>query len=130
MSYVDAFFDKNTDTIKVVERNEKGERLFKESAVRYTFYYPDPRGKFTSIYGDPLARIVCKNTKEFRKELALASGNQLYESDINPIFVHLSEHYLNHEAPPLNICFFDIETDMQPYAYPSGHKVKIRPKSK
>jgi DNA polymerase elongation subunit (family B) len=114
MSYVDALFDRENDIIKVVERNDKGERVFKESPVRYTFYYPDPRGKFQSIYGDPLTRVVCKNTKDFRKEVAIASNKDLYESDINPIFVHLSENYLNQDAPKLNICFFDIETDFDP----------------
>ena len=114
MSYVDALFDRENDIIKVVERNEKGERIFKEHPVRYTFYYPDPRGKFTSIYGDPLTRVVCKNTKDFRKEMAINSGKELYESDINPIFVHLSENYLNQDAPKLNICFFDIEVDFDP----------------
>ncbi len=114
MSYVDALFDRENDIIKVVERNDKGERVFKEHPVRYTFYYPDPRGKFTSIYGDPLTRVVCKNTKDFRKELAINNGKELYESDINPIFVHLSENYLNQDAPKLNICFFDIEVDFDP----------------
>jgi len=114
MSYVDALFDRENDIIKVVERNDKGERVFKEHPVRYTFYYPDARGKFQSIYGDPLTRVVCKNSKDFRKELAINSGKDLYESDINPIFVHLSENYLNQDAPKLNICFFDIEVDFDP----------------
>ena len=114
MSYVDALFDRENDIIKVVERNDQGERVFKEHPVRYTFYYPDPKGKFTSIHGDPLTRIVCKNTKDFRKEQAINSGKELYESDINPIFVHLSENYLNQDAPKLNICFFDIEVDFDP----------------
>jgi DNA polymerase elongation subunit (family B) len=114
MSYVDALFVRDDDVIKVVERNEQGKRVYKEHPVRYTFYYPDPRGKFTSIYGEPLSRVVCKNSKDFRKELAVASHKELYESDINPIFVHLSETYLNQEAPKLNICFFDIEVDFDP----------------
>jgi DNA polymerase elongation subunit (family B) len=122
MSFVDALFDRDNDIIKVVERNDKGERVFKESPVRYTFYYVDPRGKFASIFGEPLTRVICKNSKDFRKELAINSGKKLYESDINPIFVHLSENYLNQDAPNLNICFFDIEVDFDPergYADPS-----------
>jgi DNA polymerase elongation subunit (family B) len=122
LSFVDALFDRDNDIIKVVERNDKGERVFKESPVRYTFYYVDPRGKFTSIFGEPLTRVICKNSKDFRKELAINRGKKLYESDINPIFVHLSENYLNQDAPKLNICFFDIEVDFDPergYADPS-----------
>ena len=113
MSYVDAFFDRNADIIRVVERVD-GKRHFTEYPVKYTFYYGDQRGKYKSIYGDPLNRIVCKNTKDFRKELAINKNKDLYESDINPIFQCLSENYLNHDAPKLNVAFFDIETDFDP----------------
>ena len=114
MSYVDAWFDRENDIIKVVERNKKGEREFRDIPVKHTFYVNDPRGKFQSIYGDALTRIVCKNTKELRKEQAINSSKQMFESDINPIFVTLSEHYLNAEAPKLNVAFFDIEVDFDP----------------
>ena len=121
MSYVDAWFDRDNDMIKIVERNKKGERVFKDVAVRHTFYVNDPKGKHQSIYGEPVSRIVCKNTKELRKEMAINSGKQQYESDINPIFVTLSEDYLNADAPKLNAAFFDIEVDFDPergYASP------------
>ena len=113
MSYVDAFFDRNADLIRVVERKE-GKRTYSEFPVKYTFYYKDPRGKYKSIYGDPLNRIISKNTKDFRKEQAINKNKELFESDINPIFQCLSENYLNHDAPNLNVCFFDIETDFDP----------------
>jgi DNA polymerase elongation subunit (family B) len=114
MSYVDAWFDRENDVIKVVERNKKGEREFRDIPVKHTFYVKDPKGKFQSIYGDPVSRIICKNTKELRKEQAINSNKQLFESDINPIFVTLSEHYLNQDAPKLNVAFFDIEVDFDP----------------
>jgi DNA polymerase elongation subunit (family B) len=121
MSYVDAWFDRDNDIIKIVERNQKGEREFRDIPVRHTFYVKDPRGKHQSIYGDPVQRIVCKNTKELRKEQAINSGKTMYEADINPIFVTLSENYLNQDAPKLNVAFFDIEVDFDPergYASP------------
>ncbi len=121
MSYVDAWFDRDNDIIRVVERNKKGEREYRDIPVRHTFYYKDPKGKFQSIYGDPVSRVVCKNTKELRKEQAINSGKQLYEADINPIFVCLSENYINQDAPKLNVAFFDIEVDFDPergYASP------------
>ena len=114
MSYVDAWFDRENDIIKVVERNKKGEREFRDIPVKHTFYVKDGKGKFQSIYGDPVSRIVCKNTKELRKEQAINSNKQVFESDINPIFVTLSEHYLNQDAPKLNVAFFDIEVDFDP----------------
>ena len=72
--YVDAYFDRDADVIRVVERSKDGKREFKEYPVRYTFYYEDPKGKFQSIYGDPLSRIICKNTKDFHKEQKINSG--------------------------------------------------------
>jgi len=113
MSYVDAHFDRNADIIRVVERKD-GKRHFTEYPVKYTFYYADPRGKYKSIHGDPLNRIICKNTKDFRKEQAINKNKELFESDINPIFQCLSENYLHHDAPKLNVAFFDIETDFDP----------------
>lgn len=113
MSYIDAIFDKQQDVIKVVERHEEG-RKYIEYPVKYTFYYKDPKGKYKSIYGDDLSRIICKNTKDFRKEVAINRNKELFESDINPIFQCLSENYLNKDAPKLQVAFFDIETDFDP----------------
>jgi DNA polymerase elongation subunit (family B) len=113
MSYLDAFFDRDADIIRIVERRN-GERKTIEYPVKYTFYYEDAKGKYTSIYGDPLSRIVCKSTKDYRKELAINRDKRLFESDINPIFQCLSENYINVDAPKLNVAFFDIETDFDP----------------
>ena len=113
MPYVDAMFDRDQDIIRVVERRD-GKRYYTEYSAKYTFYYKDPKGKYKSVYGDPLSRIVCKNTKDFRKEVAINKDKTLFESDVNPIFQCLSENYLNQDAPKLNIAFFDIETDFDP----------------
>ena len=113
MSYIDGYFDRNSDIIRIVERQNK-ERVFKEYPIKYTFYHEDPGGKFKSTTGKPLSRIVSKNTKDFHKELAINRNKTLFESDINPIFQCLSENYLNQDAPDLNIAFFDIETDYDP----------------
>ena len=50
MSYIDGYFDRGADLIRVVER-QNGERVFKEYPIKYTFYYEDPRGKFKSTTG-------------------------------------------------------------------------------
>ena len=113
MSYVDAIFDRDADIIRVVERRE-GKRRFTEYPVKYTFYFEDIKGKYKSIFGDPLSRIVCKNTKDYRKELAINKNKKLFESDVNPIFQCLSENYLQQSSPKLNTAFFDIETDFDP----------------
>jgi DNA polymerase elongation subunit (family B) len=110
MSYVDALYSRESDRIHVVERVD-GKRVYKEYPANYIYYYDDPRGKFQSIYGTPVARFSTRNSKEFRKEVAMHQGRQLYESDINPIFRCLEENYKGKDAPVLHAAFFDIEVD-------------------
>jgi DNA polymerase elongation subunit (family B) len=121
LSYVDAFYDREQDVINVVERDDKGQRHYKDYPAKHLFYYQDPKGKFQSIKGEPLTRVTCKNVKELRKELAIHSNKKLFESDINPIYRCLEDHYLNADAPKLNVAWFDIEVDFDPergYASP------------
>jgi len=113
MSYVDALFDKENDRIHVVERVE-GRRVYQEYPANYLFYYDDPRGKFTTIYGTPVSRFSTRNGKEFYKEIKIHPKNKLWESDIKPLVRCLEENYLGKDAPNLNICFFDIEVDFDP----------------
>ena len=113
MSYIDALFDRDHDRIHIVGRRA-GERYYEEFPANYIFYYDDPRGKFRSIYGNPVARFSTRNNKEFRKEMAIQKGKNLYEADINPIFRCLEENYKNVDAPRLNTAFFDIEVDFDP----------------
>ena len=108
--YVDALIDRNKDIIHVVER-VKGRREYREYPARYVMYYKDSHGKYESIFGDKLERVVCTNGKAFAKEKKLHSGKQLFESDINPVFRCLADNYLGEEPPKLNTAFFDIEVD-------------------
>jgi DNA polymerase elongation subunit (family B) len=110
MSYIDALYDREHDRIHTVERRE-GKRVYREFPANYIFYYDDPRGKFRSIYDTPVSRFSTRNNKEFRKEVRMHSGKQLYESDINPIFRCLEENYKDQDAPELHTAFFDIEVD-------------------
>ena len=113
MSYVDALFDRDKDRIHVVERVD-GRREYREYPASYVFYYADPRGKHKSIYGSPVSRFSSRNNKEFRKELRLQSGKQIFESDINPVFRCFEENYKDDVAPKLQTAFFDIEVDFDP----------------
>jgi DNA polymerase elongation subunit (family B) len=122
MSYVDAVWNRDNDTVYVVERDANRKRIYQEYPARYIFYYPDPKGKHHSIFGNSLTRVVSRGYKEFQKEQRIyGNSNKLFENDINPIFRCLEENYLNKEAPKLNVAFFDIETDFDPeqgYASP------------
>ena len=113
MSYIDALFDREHDRIHIVERRG-GQRHYQEYPANYVFYYDDPRGKFLSIFGTPVARFSTRSNKEFRKELRIQSGKQIFESDINPVFRCLAENYKGQDAPQPHAAFFDIEVDFDP----------------
>ena len=110
MSYIDAFLERDKDRINVVERI-KGKREYRQYPTKYIFYYPDPKGKFRSIYGRPVSKFSTKHIKEFDRERKLYSHQKLHESDINPIFRCLEENYLGIDSPVPHVCFFDIEVD-------------------
>jgi DNA polymerase elongation subunit (family B) len=114
MSYVDAIHDRDSDRIFIVERQPDGRRTYNEFPANYTFYYTDPKGKYRSIYGEPVSRFSTRKRSEFEKEKRIHSNKKLYESDINPIFRCLSENYLGCEPPKLHTVFFDIEVDFDP----------------
>ena len=110
MSYVDAYFDRDSDRIHIVER-VNGKREYRELPANYVFYYDDPRGKHRTIFDKPVSRFSTRNRKEFMKELKIQGNKGLWESDINPIFRCLEENYLGAEPPKLQSAFFDIEVD-------------------
>jgi DNA polymerase elongation subunit (family B) len=110
MSYVDALYDRGSDRIHIVERIN-GERVYKEYPANYIFYYDDLRGKFRTVYGTPVSRFSSRSNKEYQKELRINSNKRLWESDINPVFRCLEEHYIGANSPKLQTAFFDIEVD-------------------
>ena len=110
MSYIDGYLDRDKDVIHIVER-VNGKREYRQFPARYTLYYPDPRGKFTSIFGDKLERVVVNSGRKFNTEKKIHEHKGLFESDVNPVFRCLADNYMDREAPELNICFFDIEVD-------------------
>lgn len=114
MSYVDAIHSRDEDRIYVVERDTNGNRQYKEYPTNYVMYYPDPKGKHRSIYGDPVSRFSTRKRQEFEKEKRIHSGKKLFESDVPIVFRCLSENYLKVDAPKLHTCFFDIEVDFDP----------------
>ena len=114
MSYIDAVHDRDSDRIFVVERTPEGRRTYKEYPANYTFYYSDPKGKFRSLYGEPVSRFSTRKRSEFEKERRIHSNKNLFESDVNVVFRCLSENYLGVDAPKLHTCFFDIEVDFDP----------------
>jgi DNA polymerase elongation subunit (family B) len=114
MSYIDAIHSRDEDRIYVVERDKNGKRQYKEYPTNYVMYYPDPKGKHRSIYGNPVSRFSTRKRTEFEKEKRIHSGKTLFESDINVVFRCLSENYLKVDAPKLHTCFFDIEVDFDP----------------
>jgi DNA polymerase elongation subunit (family B) len=120
MSYVDAFYDKAKDFIRVVER-VNGKRILVDHKPEYNFYIADPRGSHRSIYGDTVSEIRCRNIKDFRKNVAINSQVKKFESDIKPLNKTIAKHYSGADTPKLQTAFWDIEVDFDPergYANP------------
>jgi len=113
MSYVDAFYDKNKDLVRICERID-GKRVLTDLRPEYTFYIGDPKGTKQSIYGEKVTEIRCKTLKDFRKNVAINKHNKLYESDVRPINKTLEKHFNGSEPPKLQTAFFDIEVDFDP----------------
>jgi len=114
MSYVDAIYERERDTIYVVERDRAGKRQYKQYPANYIFYYDDPKGKHRSVNGDPVSRFSTRKRSEFQKELKIHSRKRTYESDLNVVFRCLADNYLDADSPKLHTVFFDIETDFDP----------------
>jgi DNA polymerase elongation subunit (family B) len=110
MSYVDAYLNRDKDTINIVERID-GKRVYKSYPTCYRFYYDHKDGPYKSIYGRSLDKFETTSSKAFQKEKKLYEGQRLYESDLNPVFRCLEENYLDKEAPDLHVALFDIEVD-------------------
>ena len=111
--YIDALYDRERDRIHVVERRD-GSRIYQEYPATYVFYYPDPKGKFRTIFDTPVSRFSTRSNKEFRKEMRMHSGKDLFEADINPIFRCLEENYKGLDGPRLHTAIFDIEVAFDP----------------
>lgn len=119
MSFVDAIHDSRKNVVRVVERDQDGSRNFVDYPAEYVFYYSHPAGSATSLYGDSCRKYSTNDSQRFKRELKRYQMEtdkfgrpkyKIFESDINPVFRCLAEHYRNKEAPKLNLGFFDIET--------------------
>lgn len=112
--YIDAVLSSSDDKIYVVERTPEGKRAYKEYPTNYTFYYDDHKGKYRTIFNDPVSKFSTRKKQEFEKEKRIHSKKTLYESDVPVVFRCLSDNYLGAEPPKLHTCFFDIEVDFDP----------------
>ena len=108
MSYVDAWYQKEKDLVRVVERKD-GRRIYRDYPAKYVFYYPEKGGAFTSMYGEQLTRVQVSGHKAFDKEKRIHGHKRLHESDYRPLNRCLEDNYLNSEDPKLQVAFFDIE---------------------
>jgi DNA polymerase elongation subunit (family B) len=119
MSYIDAIHDQRRNLVKVVERDENGNRRLVDYPADYVFYYSHPAGSSRSIYGDQCRKYSTNDGNKFKKELRRYEFDtdkqgrpkyKIFEKDINPIFRCLADNYRGAEAPKLHLGFFDIET--------------------
>jgi len=118
MTYISAFMPRNekgfiTEDVVYVYECINHKNILKKYPAIFEYYTKSDNGKYTSIFGEPLTKIVYDSNKEFRlgKKEAIENGEKLYESDIQPETKVLMEHYYGKPAPDLNVLFYDIEVD-------------------
>lgn len=111
MSYIDAFYDKKTDKVRVVERNKQGERQYIDYDADHHFYITHPQGTHKTIYGTSVKKIVPSSAADKDKLVRMYNSSGVWESDIDPVLRTLENEYLDSERPTPNVAFFDIETD-------------------
>ena len=113
MSYISAI-TKGNDVL-VWERDKTGRREVQYRAPWY-FYVPKEDGKYESIYGDKLTKLIFSTRDEYRqaKQDCNDRGIRMFESDITPEMRILSTEYKGATAPKLNVTFYDIEVDYDP----------------
>ena len=115
--YIDAIIVRKDELIKVVERSQSGERIFKEYKPDWHFYVDDLTGSDKTIYGTAVKKIIPTTYADKQKLTRQYTGQytgKKWESDVNPVFRTLEQEYLNANAPHIHTAFFDIETDFDP----------------
>jgi DNA polymerase elongation subunit (family B) len=108
-NFVDAHYDYRNEQVVVWEKGDDRKLRVKRYSAPFYFYYDDPDGEHTSIYGDKLSRYDAANKRDF--DAALKRYARTFESDISPLDKVLQNNYYGIEAPALNYSLLDIEVD-------------------
>lgn len=113
--YVDAYFDSEKNKVLVSEIF-KGKTILQEYQPELFFYLNDPKGKYTSTFGDKLSKLTYKNYKQFSGDLRKyrSIGRDTFEGNIRPLFKTLEKYYQKQTKEKLHKTFFDIEVDWCP----------------
>ena len=67
MSYIDGYFDRNNDIIKIVERNSKGEREFKDIPVNIRYIIKTREGNINQFTEIPYQKSFVEIQKSIEK---------------------------------------------------------------
>lgn len=110
--YIDAFYDRRHDVIRVSER-VNGKRILRDLKPVYEVYTESKKGTIPSITGELCTKHEFSTTKEMRDfiQLCKSSNIKTFESDVNVMLKTLYKTYHKESSPNLNTVFFDIEVD-------------------
>ena len=98
MAYTNVYFDRYARVMHVWD----DDRGYFTTKFKKPGYVADVNGKFTSIYGQPMAKVYKWNKKE---------KDDVYESNVRDEVAYILEHYLdeNDPSPKHKVLFYDIE---------------------
>ena len=82
--YIDAFYDRRHDVIRVSER-VNGKRILRDLKPVYEFYTESKKGTIQSITGEMCVKHEFNTTKEMKDFLQLCKSSNIktFESDVN-----------------------------------------------
>lgn len=109
MSYVDAI--QRGDTITTWVRFDKDNIEKLEFPSPFYCYTKSSVGNQKSLFGDKVKKIEFKNRQSMDNYL-VNHRDDVFESDISPLYKCLSDNFYQLEHKPLNVGLFDIEVDV------------------
>ena len=110
--YIDAFYDRRKDVIRVSER-VNGKRILRDLNPVYEMYTESKNGTVQSITGEKCIKHTFNSSKDMRDfiQMCKTSNVKMFESDVNVLLKTLYKTYKDEKSPNLNTVFFDIEVD-------------------
>lgn len=106
--YIDSTYFQNTLVTWIRDQDDELHQLqYEPPYYCYTF---SPDGEYQTIYGERVTKFQTHDFFEFKR--FVDKKERVFESDIAPLYKHLSDEFYRVEGGPLHIGLFDIEVEV------------------
>lgn len=108
MAYIDAI--QRGDDILVWVRDDNGKLERFDVPAPYYCFEKDANGTYKTLFGDRARKVEFNTQEEYNA--FVRSRDDLFESDISPIYKFLSDTFYGVPDAPWNVALIDIETEV------------------